>query len=316
MSVASTVGLCLAGEGAIGSAHMQALGRIDGVRVVSLAGGDAADTAAFAARWGIPHWSLDLDECLRRPQVDAVLLATPSALHAAQAQRCLEQCKHVFVEIPMALNLADSERLAALARVSDRVCMIGHTRRFGPPHREMRRRIRDGSFRLQHLVVETYFFRRTNLNALGRPRTWTDHLLWHHACHSVDLAQWLLDDAELMCWGQQGPAHPELGIAMDMTIGMRSRDGVLISMALSFNNRGPFGGFYRYIGDEGTYRVYRDELRDHDDRVIELAGSGIEQQDREFIAAIREARRPESDIESCLPAMRLLAAIERSMQRV
>ena len=308
--------ICLAGEGAMGVNHMKALKTVDGVEVASLAGGIAEDAEKFAAEWGIPHWSLDLEECLDRPGIDAVILTTPSHMHPDQSELALGKGKHVLVEIPMSLNVADAERVAAAAEKSGKVCMVAHTRRFAPPHQEIRRRIREGTFHLHHMVVETYFFRRTNLNMFGKPRTWVDNLLWHHACHSVDLAYWILDDPDLEVWGQKGPNHPELGIPMDMTIGMRSKKtGAVISMALSFNNKGPFGGFYRYIGEEDTYKVFREEMADSEGKEVGPSGVAFELQDQEFIAAIREGRQPESSAASCVPAMALLDRIEKAMGR-
>jgi 2-hydroxy-4-carboxymuconate semialdehyde hemiacetal dehydrogenase len=305
--------ICLAGEGAMGVNHMKALKTIEDVEVTSLAGGLAEDSEAFAKEWNIPHWSLDLGECLDRPGIDAVILTTPSHLHPDQTELALSKGKHVLVEIPMSLNLPDAERVAAAAEKAGKVCMVAHTRRFAPPHQEIRRRIRDGEFHLHHMVVETYFFRRTNLNMFGKPRTWVDNLLWHHACHSVDLAYWVLDDPDLEVWGQKGPDHPELGIPMDMSIGMRSKNGAMMTMALSFNNKGPFGGFYRYIGEEDTFKVFRETMTDSDGAEVDLPGVAFELQDQEFVAAIREGRQPESSAASCVPAMALLDRIEKSM---
>ncbi len=305
--------ICLAGEGAMGVNHIKALASIDGIEVATLAGGIAEDARSFADEWSIPHWSLDLGECLDRPDIEAAILCTPSHLHREQTELALAKGKHVLVEIPMSLNLPDAERVARAAERSGKVCMVAHTRRFAPPHQEIRRRIRDGSFHLIHMVVETYFFRRTNLNMFGKPRSWVDNLLWHHACHSVDLAYWLLDDPDLEVWGQKGPDHPELGIPMDMTIGMRSKQGPLMSMVLSFNNKGPFGGFYRYIGEEDTYKVFRETMTDSEGNEVPLEGLAFELQDQEFIGAIREGRQPESSVASCVPAMALLDRIEKSM---
>jgi len=305
--------ICLAGEGAMGVNHMKALKTIEDVEVTSLAGGIAEDAEAFVKEWGIPHWSQNLEECLDQPGIEAVILTTPSHLHPEQTQLALSKGKHVLVEIPMSLNLPDAQAMAEAAKKTGKVCMIAHTRRFAPPHAELHRRVREGTFHLHHMVVETYFFRRTNLNMFGKPRTWVDNLLWHHACHSVDLAYWILDDPDLEVWGQKGPDHPELGIPMDMTIGMRSGKSQVISMALSFNNKGPFGGFYRYIGEEDTYKVFRETMTDSDGNEVPLEGVAFELQDQEFISAIREGRQPESSAESCVPAMALLDRIEKSM---
>ncbi|MBB3139614.1 Gfo/Idh/MocA family oxidoreductase [Halomonas organivorans] len=305
--------LLLAGEGGIAGVHMRVLGEIPGVEVACLVGGDEADARTFAAEWQIPEVVLDMDTALTRDDLDAVILATPSPRHADQAERVIAAGKHLLCEIPMALSLADAERIVARAEASDRVCMVAHTRRFNPPHRELKRRLAAGEFHLQHLVSETYFFRRENLNMQGQPRRWVDNLLWHHACHSVDLFAWLLDDPEPEAWGSRGPDHPELGIPMDMSIGLRSRRGVLATLALSFNNRGPFGGFYRYIGEEDTFLAFRDELEDHRGESVPLSGSGFLDQDREFVAAIREGRAPEASFSSCLPSMRVLDRLQRSM---
>ena len=311
--------ICLVGEGAIARRHMDGLARIDGVKVVSLAGGDPVDTEEFAAERGIPHWSLELDECLARPGVEAVILASPTPLHAAQAERVLRAGKHVLVEIPMAESLAESEQLAAVQAETGLVAMVCHTRRFNPSHRWLQRRLAAGELSLQHLVVETFFFRRTNINALGKPRTWADHLLWHHACHSVDLFQYQTGEIASEAWAQQGPLHPELGIAMDMSVGLRVPSGALCTLALSFNNDGPLGTFFRYICDNGTYIARYDDLVDGKENPIDVSGvdvslDGIELQDREFLNAIAERREPNASVAQCLPAMVTLDRLARSLK--
>ena len=309
----SPVRILMVGEGAIAAIHMQALGHVPAARVVAVAGGDEHNTRRFAETWGIERVFTDYAHALEASGVDAVILATPSPLHARQAEQAIDAGKHVLCEIPMSLNLADAERMTARAREASTVAMVAHTRRFNAPHREMKRRLRAGEFHLQHLVSETYFLRRENLNMQGEPRGWTDHLLWHHACHSVDLFAWLLDDDELIGWGSQGPLHSELGIAMDMNIGLRATDGTLATLALSFNNHGPFGGFYRYIGEENTLLAYRDELKDHEGNVVPLSTPGFHAQDAEFVTAIIEGRAPEASFSSCLPTMRILDKLSHHM---
>jgi 2-hydroxy-4-carboxymuconate semialdehyde hemiacetal dehydrogenase len=307
--------ICLAGTGAMGVIHMKALAKIEGVEVVSVNSRTDESGKTFAAEWGIPHYSTSLEVSIDRPGVDAVILTTPSSMHADQTVMALERGKHVQVEIPMSLNLPDAERMVHAARRSGKTCMVTHTRRFASPHREIRRRIQEGTFHLHHMVVETYFFRRENTNMHGQSRSWVDNLLWHHGCHSVDLAQWILGDPHFEVWGQKGPDHPALGIPMDMTVGMKSKHGPLFSMAMSFNNKGPFGGFYRYIGEEDTYKVYRDSMTDSEGREIPLEPTlAFDRQDVEFTSAIREEREPESSAQSCLPTMALLDGIERAMQ--
>ena len=318
--------IVLAGEGAIAGKHAAALSRIDGAEVVGLVGGDADDTAAFAAEHGIAHHTLDLDEALARSDVDAVILTTPTPLHARQAIAVMEAGKDVLVEIPMADDLAGASAVVAAQQRTGRTAMVCHTRRFNPSHQWIHGRIATGELTLQHLVVETFFFRRTNTNALGKPRSWTDHLLWHHACHTVDLFQHQAGEVASSVWAAQGPVHPELGIALDMGIGLQAPSGALCTLALSFNNDGPFGTFFRYIGDTGTYVARYDDLVDGYDKPVDLSGvpavveaggsyDGIELQDREFVAAVAEGREPSASVASCLPAMQTLDRIERALAR-
>ncbi len=308
----------MAGQGAFGIKPLEAMQKIDGIEVVSLIGGSAESTKQVAERFKIPHWSLDLAEGLARPGVDAAILATPTGLHTAQAIQCLEAGKHVQVEIPMSDSLADAERLAALAAKSGKVAMAGHTRRFNPSHQWIHKRIQSGELKIQQMDVQTYFFRRKNLNALGQPRSWTDHLLWHHAAHTVDLFHYQTGETCSVARGVQGPAHPELGIAMDMSIQMKVPSGAVCTLSLSFNNDGPLGTFFRYICDNGTYLARYDDLVDGKEQPIDVSKvdvsmNGIELQDREFFAAIREGREPNSSVAQVLPAYQTLDRIERSL---
>ena len=308
----------MAGQGAFGIKHLEAMQKIDRIEVVSLIGGSAESTKQVAERFRIPHWSLNLAEGLARPGVDAAILATPTGMHTAQAIQCLEAGKHVQVEIPMSDNLADAERLAALAAKSGKVAMAGHTRRFNPSHQWIHMRIQSGELKIQQMDVQTYFFRRKNLNALGQPRSWTDHLLWHHAAHTVDLFHYQTGETCSVARGVQGPAHPELGIAMDLSIQMKVPSGAVCTLSLSFNNDGPLGTLFRYICDNGTYIARYDDLVDGKEQPIDVSKvdvsmNGIELQDREFFAAIREGREPNSSVAQVLPAYRTLDKIEKSL---
>ena len=316
--MAQRMGVVVAGEGAIARQHMAALRRMDGVEVVGVAGGDPGGTASFAAEFDIPHHGLDLAEMLDEPGVDAAILASPTPVHAAQAIAAMDAGKHVLIEIPMADSLADAEAVVAAQRRSGVTAMVCHTRRFNPSHQWVHRRIASGELTLQHLVVSTLFFRRENKNALGQPRSWTDHLLWHHACHTVDLFLHQTGEVPVRAWAQQGPPHPELGIAMDMTVGLQAPSGALCSLALSFNNDGPFGTTFRYIGDTGTYIARYDDLVDGYDEPVDTSGvgesvDGIENQDREFVAAVREGREPLASVAQCLPTMQTLDRLERTL---
>jgi len=311
--------ICVAGAvGAFGQKHLDAIAAIEGVEVASIVGAAEDDLEGCAKDRGIPHWTDDLAESLALDEVEAVILATPTQVHAAQAIRCLEAGKHVLVEIPMADSLADAERLVLAQKATGLVAMAGHVRRFNPSHQWIHSRIQAGELKLQQLDVQTYFFRRTNLNALGKPRSWTDHLLWHHACHTVDLFQHQTGGPALEVHAMQGPMHPELGIAMDMSIGMKSADGALCTLSLSFNNDGPLGTFFRYICDNGTYVASYDDLFDGYQKPVDLSGvavsmNGIELEDREFFSAIAEGREPVASVARCLPAYETLDRMERML---
>ncbi len=313
--------IVLAGEGAIARKHMAALARIDDVDVVSVAGGDEANTADFAAEFDIPHWTLELDEAFQRPGVEAVILTTPTPLHASQAISALEAGLHTLVEIPMADSLADSEALVAAQQKSGLVAMVCHTRRFNPSHQWIRNQIAAGRFSIQHFVVQSFFFRRENKNALGQPRTWTDHLLWHHACHTVDLFQYQTGELPSRVWAQQGPLHPELGIAMDMTVGLGMPSGAICTLAMSFNSEGLLGSWFRYIGDTGTYIARYDDLENGSGEAVDLTGvapsmDGIELQDAEFFNAIRDGREPNASVSQALGTMKTLDRLEQTLNPV
>ncbi|MET0274652.1 MAG: Gfo/Idh/MocA family oxidoreductase [Phenylobacterium sp.] len=308
----------MAGQGAFGIKHLEAMAKIDGIEVVSLAGGSPDTTRDVAERFKIPHWTTDLAEALGQPGVEAAILATPTGMHAAQALQCLEAGKHVQVEIPMADSLADAEALAAAAKRTGLVAMAGHTRRFNPSHQWIHKKIQAGELKVQQMDVQTYFFRRTNMNALGQPRSWTDHLLWHHACHTVDLFQYQTGETCSVARAIQGPLHPDLGIAMDMSIQMKVPSGPICTLSLSFNNDGPLGTFFRYICDNGTYIARYDDLVDGRENPIDVSKvdvsmNGIELQDREFFAAIREGREPNASFAQVLPAYQTLDRLEKSL---
>jgi 2-hydroxy-4-carboxymuconate semialdehyde hemiacetal dehydrogenase len=313
-----TLHVALAGAGAFGIKHLDAIQNIADVQVVSLVGRDLAKTQEVADRYGISHVSTRLEDSLTLPQVDAVILCTPTQMHASQTLACLAAGKHVQVEIPLCDVLADGEQVVAAARASGKVAMCGHTRRFNPSHQWLRRRIVDGSFHLQQMDVQTYFFRRTNMNALGQPRSWTDHLLWHHAAHTVDLFAYQAQSPVIKAHALQGPIHPTLGIAMDMSIQLQAANGALCTLSLSFNNDGPLGTFFRYIGDTGTYLARYDDLFTGKDEKIDVSAvdvsmNGIELQDREFFAAIREGREPNASVAQVLPCYQVLHQLEQQL---
>jgi len=310
-----TIKVALAGPGAFGIKHLDGIKNIDGVEVVSLISRDLDKTREVADKYGIGHVTTDLADSLALPEVDAVILCTPTQMHASQSIQCLKAGKHVQVEIPLADSWRDADEVVALQKQTGLVAMCGHTRRFNPSHQWVNQKIKAGEFNIQQMDVQTYFFRRTNMNALGQPRSWTDHLLWHHAAHTVDLFAYQCGSPIVKANAVQGPIHPSLGIAMDMSIQLKAANGAICTLSLSFNNDGPLGTFFRYIGDTGTYIARYDDLFSGKEEKIDVSKvavsmNGIELQDREFFAAIREGREPNSSVAQVLPCYKVLHDLE------
>ena len=306
--------ICVDGQGAFGQKHLDALKRIPDVEVTSLVGGNQDATAEVAKKYGIPHFTGDLGEGIKR--ADAVILTTPTQMHFRQGEQVMRAGKHVLIEIPVADSVADSDRLVAIAKETGVTAMAGHVRRFNPSHQWVHNKITKGELKVLQMDVQTYFFRRTNMNAAGKPRSWTDHLLWHHAAHTVDLFQYQAGETVSDCYAVQGPVHPQLGIAMDMGIVMKTPSGAICNLSLSFNNDGPIGSFFHYICDNGTYNAYYDDLVDGkknpiDLKKVDVSMDGIELEDREFIAAIKAKREPNSSLAQVLPAMKVLGRLEQ-----
>ena len=313
-----TIKVALAGAGAFGIKHIDGIKNIDGVEVVSLISRDLEKTREVAAKYGIQHVTTHLEDSLALKEVDAVILCTPTQMHAEQTIACLKAGKHVQVEIPLADTLKGAQDVVALARTSGLVAMCGHTRRFNPSHQYVHKQIEAGNFNIQQMDVQTYFFRRTNMNALGQARSWTDHLLWHHAAHTVDLFAYQCGSPIVKANAVQGPIHPALGIAMDMSIQLKAANGAICTLSLSFNNDGPLGTFFRYIGDTATYIARYDDLFNGKDEKIDVSQvavsmNGIELQDREFFAAIREGREPNSSVARVLPCYQVLHDLEQQL---
>lgn len=314
----SKIKVALVGTGAFGIKHLDGIKNIDDAEVISVVSSQLEGAKKVAEQYGIKHYSDDLAEALKLPELDAVILCTPTGMHAAQTLQCLEAGKHVEVEIPLADNWADAQKVLDKQREKNLVVMVGHTRRFNPSHQWLHKKIQNKELTIQQMDVQTYFFRRTNTNALGQPRSWTDHLLWHHAAHTVDLFQYQTGEKVVKANAIQGPIHPELGIAMDMSIQLKTEGGAICTLSLSFNNDGPLGTFFRYICDNGTYLARYDDLFNGKDEQIDVSKvdvsmNGIELQDREFFAAIKEGREPNSSVESVINCYRVLADLEKQL---
>jgi 2-hydroxy-4-carboxymuconate semialdehyde hemiacetal dehydrogenase len=313
-----TIKVALAGAGAFGIKHLDGIKNIAGVEVISLISRDIAKTQEVADKYGIKHVTTDLADSLAIKELDAVILCTPTQMHAGQTIACLQAGKHVQVEIPLADSVKDAQAVVDLAAQSKLVAMCGHTRRFNPSHQWVHKKIAAGEFNIQQMDVQTYFFRRTNMNALGQARSWTDHLLWHHAAHTVDLFAYQCGSPIVKANAVQGPIHPALGIAMDMSIQLQAANGAICTLSLSFNNDGPLGTFFRYIGDTGTYLARYDDLYTGKEEKIDVSQvdvsmNGIELQDREFFAAIQQGREPNSSVAQVLACYKVLGALEQQL---
>ena len=314
-----TIKVALAGAGAFGEKHLDGIKNIPDVEVIALIGRDMDKTQAVADKYGIGFVTDDLAAALALPELDAVILCTPTQMHAAQTLQCLRAGKHVQVEIPLADSWADAEEVLKVQKETGLVAMVGHTRRFNPSHQWVHNKITAGELNIQQMDVQTYFFRRTNTNAKGEPRSWTDHLLWHHAAHTVDLFQYQTGSKVVKANAIQGPIHPVLGIAMDMSIQLQAENGAICTLSLSFNNDGPLGTFFRYICDNGTYIARYDDLVNGKEEPIDVSKvavsmNGIELQDREFFAAIREGRQPNSSVESVINCYKVLGELEKQLE--
>ncbi len=313
-----TIKVALAGAGAFGIKHLDGIQNIDGVEVVSLISRDLDKTKEVANQYGIGHVTTDLADSLALKEVDAVILCTPTQMHAEQTIACLKAGKHVQVEIPLADSLKGAQDVVALQKQTGLVAMCGHTRRFNPSHQYVNQKITAGEFNIQQMDVQTYFFRRTNTNALGQARSWTDHLLWHHAAHTVDLFAYQCNSPIVQANAIQGPIHPVLGIAMDMSIQLKAANGAICTLSLSFNNDGPLGTFFRYIGDTATYIARYDDLFTGKEEKIDVSKvavsmNGIELQDREFFAAIKEGREPNSSVAKVFNCYQVLHQLEQQL---
>ena len=317
--MSKTIKVALAGAGAFGIKHLDGIKNIDNVQVISLVGRELGKTTEIAKKYGIEHVSTDLQDSLNLSEVDAVILCTPTQMHSEQARACMNAGRHVQVEIPMADSLSDAQSLVELQKKTGLVAMCGHTRRFNPSHQFVHQKIKAGEFNIQQMDVQTYFFRRTNMNALGQPRSWTDHLLWHHAAHTVDLFAYQVGSPIVKANAVQGPIHPDLGIAMDMSIQLKAANGAICTLSLSFNNDGPLGTFFRYIGDSGTYIARYDDLftgkeEPIDVSKVDVSMNGIELQDREFFAAIKGKRESNSSVAQVFACYRVLHDLEQQLK--
>jgi 2-hydroxy-4-carboxymuconate semialdehyde hemiacetal dehydrogenase len=310
--------IALIGAGAFGQKHIDALLKIEDVEIAAVVGSSQTSAQTAADKYGIKIASDSYDEVLNNPNIDAVILATPTPMHAWQTIAAMRAGKHVQVEIPLADNWKDAQEVDRVQKETGLIAMVGHTRRFNPSHQYLHKMLVAGELNIQQMDVQTYFFRRSNMNALGQARSWTDHLLWHHSAHTIDLFQYQTREKIVKANAIQGPMNPDLGIAMDMSIQLQSESGKICTLSLSFNNDGPLGTFFRYICDNGTFIARYDDLLTGKDEPIDVSKvdvslNGIELQDREFVSAIRESREPNASVASVLATYEIMDKIQKQL---
>jgi len=310
--------VALVGLGAFGMKHLDAVENIEYADVTAFVVRKAETVKDLAVERGIPMVYEDLNEALKSKDIDACIISTPTGIHAEQAIACMRAGKHVEVEIPICDKLSDGEAIAEVQKETGLVAMGGHTRRFNPPHQFIHNQVTNDELNVLQMDVQTYFFRRTNINALGQPRSWTDSLLWHHSAHTIDLFAYQTMGEIVQASAIQGPINESLGIPLDMSVQLRSSSGGICTLSLSFNNDGPIGTHFRYIGDTGTYVMNYDDIVDGHDNKIDLSGmfvsnNGIELQDREFLSAILEHREPNASIQQVLPCYRTIDKLQTQL---
>lgn len=305
--------VCLVGYGTTAHSHARVL-QAEGITVDSVVGRLPDQTAAFAAEIGASFSTIDLARALDRPHIDAVVICSPSAAHADQTAMALTAGKHVLCEIPLAMCFADADQLAEQAEHAGRVLMVAHTHRYYPAIRRAKERLRDGSLELHHVIARYVFLRRENVDLTGHRRSWTDNLLWHHGCHAIDTALWLLgveqpDDVDVT--SRIALPDQRMGTPLDLSIIVRTGRDQLASVDMSYNAHLSLYD-YLLIGTKDTLLIADGVLRDRHGIAYDAshaapdAPTPVQRQDRAFIQAVQQRRQPAISARSILPAMWVL----------
>ncbi|NTF16522.1 Gfo/Idh/MocA family protein [Agrobacterium tumefaciens] len=310
--------ICMVGHGMMGTWHSESL-RSELCILHTLVGTEADKTAEFARDYGYRHWTVNYEEALAS-DVDVVIIASPSATHAAMAIQALEAGKHVLVEIPLALNYEDAQAVVAIADRKGLALGVVHPMRFRKEHVELSRRVAEGSESIRHVHSRLFLHRLENIGSTGLRRTWTDNLLWHHGAHLMDVGLWLCGggDPELAArhisrsFSIMPPPLPQTGIPMELAAVVETDMHQSIVCTGSYYSQERIFDIF-VVTDKSSYRL--DILKGR------LAVGGAEQsvlseQDnnaqvsRDFVQAVRRGRNPLVTGRSVLPAMRLLQDIE------
>jgi 2-hydroxy-4-carboxymuconate semialdehyde hemiacetal dehydrogenase len=304
--------VCMVGYGMMGVWHPEAL--LNGGAVLHTVVGRRPEAAReFAERFGYRKWTVSLEEALADPAVEAVILATPSDQHEAQAIQCLKAGKHTLIEIPVAMSLEGAERVVAAGERSGRVYGLSHPMRFRREREQLLTRIRAGEERIRHIAGRFFIKRLINIGATGYKRSWTDNILWHHFCHFVDLGMFLFEGTPIRrVQSYMGACHHLTGIPMEcvVLVDTEADQSLLV--------HGSYHAAYRFydeliVTDRDTY--FYDILTD----TLRTAESTTQMEDEQtnaarviadFIAAVRDNRPPLASGPSVLPAMRVLQAVQ------
>lgn len=301
--------ICIIGTGSVAEDHVFALKEIGCVEFDTAVSRLQESAEKFAESFGFLNATTDFDGALLNGSFDTVIICSPSDLHAVQTEKALMAGKNVLAEIPISTNYADAEKIARLADEKKKTLMVAHTHRFYGPLMEAKRMIDEGNFHLHHLTGLWHFLRRENVNWKGRQRSWTDNLLWHHACHVVDIALWLFGTENVKVSGFLSKPSGSLGIPLDLNIIMRTDQGKIATISMSYNSKWPI---YNYIlvGEEDTLIFTDGKLENQNGVLCERQKNPVVLQDWEFINAVKEKRQPSINAHAVLPTMRILQRIQ------
>ena len=271
----------------------------------------------------------DLSDLLDDPDLDAVALATPVATHAALAAAVVEAGKHCFVEKPLAQTTADAERVVALAEASGRTLMVGHLLEYHPAVRKLKELIDSGE------LGDRIFYIYGNRLNLGKLRA-DENALWSLGAHDVSVVLHLVDEepTELIAHGE---SYVRGGIEDVVFCFLRFPTGLSAHLHLSWldphkERRLVVVGSRRMatfddMALEGKLTIYDkgfdEDAHGYGEYITRAGGSyrpritnvePLRLECQHFISCVRNGERPLSDGESGLRVVRVLEALQRSLE--
>jgi 2-hydroxy-4-carboxymuconate semialdehyde hemiacetal dehydrogenase len=303
------IGICVIGGGAIAERHMQAYRQLGGVQPRWVVSRPAEAADEFARRWNFAYFGTSAELALADPSVQLVLIASPSPLHSEQAVQAMQAGKDVIVEIPVAMGWPEAQKVAQVAATLGRRAWVCHTLRSTAALRLVRDRVNSGQLRLTHISGFFGIPRRRNqgMDGIGT-RTWIDNLLWHHGCHQVDAALWVLGMPSVpRVQALFGPVHPSLGMALDIGVQMVTAGGVLITQSLSYNVEQSVWQL-QFIGHEDVLTFQDGRLTNEagEKLVPETPISNLTVQNQELLHAFRSGESSDYELPAMLATMEIL----------